>query len=187
VTAFAGAYLSGLQSQGVVGSLKHWPGLGDVAVDPHEGLPIQRRSQTDLNNIDFAPYKALIAQGDVDMILTTYVTDTAYDPNLPGALSPIVIDQVLRGDLGFQGVVITDGLHMGAISNRWTAAQAAVLAVIAGDDLLLSFQAAEIPGVLSAFHTAIDRGQITRARIDLSVQRILALKIKYGLLTMPTA
>jgi len=186
VTAFAGAYLNGLQSQGVIGSLKHWPGLGDVAVDPHAGLPIQKRSKTDLNNIDFAPYKALIAQGNVDMILTTYVTDTVYDPNLPGALSPIMIDQVLRGDLGYQGVVITDGLHMGAISNRWTAAQAALLAVEAGDDLLLSFQASEIPGVLSAFHTAIDKGQITKARIDLSVQRILALKIKYGLIKVPT-
>ncbi len=187
VTTFAGAYLSALQSQGVIGSPKHWPGLGDIAVDPHAGLPVLKRSKTALNNIDFAPYRALIAQGNVDMILATYITDTAYDPNLPGALSPILINEVLRGDLGYQGVIITDGLHMGAISNRWTAAQAAVLAVEAGDDLLLSFQAYEIPGVLKAFHAAINSGKITKARIDQSVERILALKIKYGLITVPTS
>ncbi len=185
VTAFAGAYLKGLQSQDVIGSLKHWPGLGDVTVDPHQGLPIQNRSQADLNSIDFAPYRSLIAQGDVDMILATYVTDTAYDSNLPGALSPILINQVLRGQLGYQGVIITDGLHMGAISARWTAAQAALLAVEAGDDLLLDFQASEIPGVLSLFHEAISSGKITKARIDQSVERILALKIKYGLIQIP--
>ncbi|HEY7418106.1 MAG TPA: glycoside hydrolase family 3 N-terminal domain-containing protein, partial [Ktedonobacteraceae bacterium] len=186
VTTFAGAYLDALQSQGVIGSIKHWPGLGDITVDPHAGLPVLKRSKTALNNIDFAPYRALLAQGNVDMILTTYVTDTAYDSNLPGALSPIMINQVLRGDLGYQGVIITDGLHMGAISNRWTAAQAAVLAVEAGDDLLLSFQAYEIPGVLKAIHAAINSGKITKARIDQSVARILALKIKYGLITVPT-
>jgi len=185
VTTFAGAYLDGLQSQGVIGALKHWPGLGSATTDPHAGLPVLNRSQADLNQIDFAPYRALIAQGDVDMILTTHELVPAYDPNLPASLSPIMINQVLRHDLGYQGVIITDGLHMGALSNRWTAAQAAVLAVMAGDDLLLSFQASEMPGVFDALHAAINSGQITKARIDLSVERILALKIKYGLITVP--
>ncbi len=185
VTTFAGAYLDGLQSQGVIGSLKHWPGLGSATVDPHAGLPVLNRSQADLNKIDFAPYRALIAQGNVDMILTTHEIVPAYDPNLPASISPIMINQVLRHDLGYQGVIITDGLHMGALSNRWTAAQAAVLAVEAGDDLLLSFQANEMPGVFDALHAAINSGQITKQRIDLSVERILALKIKYGLITVP--
>ena len=185
VTAFAGAYLNGLQSEGVIGCLKHWPGLGSATVDPHAGLPVLRRSQAELDQIDFAPYRALLAQGNVNMILTTHEIVPAYDPNLPASISPIMIDQVLRHDLGFQGVIVTDGLHMGALSRRWTAAQAAVLAVVAGDDMLLSFQASEIPGVLAAFHAAIQSGQITKARIDLSVERILALKIKYGLITVP--
>jgi beta-N-acetylhexosaminidase len=187
VAAFAGAYLDGLQSQGVIGCLKHWPGLGAATVDPHAGLPVLRHSQADLNKIDFAPYRALIAQGNVGTILTTHEIVPAYDPNLPASLSPILINQVLRGDLGFQGVIVTDGLHMGALSNRWTAAQAAVLAVVAGDDMLLSFQAYEIPGVFNALLAAINSGQITKARIDLSVERILALKIKYGLIQVPPA
>ncbi len=185
VAAFAGAYLDGLQSQGVLGCLKHWPGLGSAIIDPHFNLPALDRSKANLDQIDFAPYRVLLAQGKVDMIMVTHELVTAYDSKMPASLSPIMVNQVLRHDLGYQGVIVTDSLHMGALSQRWTAAQAAVLAVIAGDDLLLAFQAFEIPGVLKALHAAIDSGQITKARIDLSVQRILALKIKYGLLTVP--
>jgi beta-N-acetylhexosaminidase len=186
VTTFAGAYLNGLQGQGVIGTLKHWPGLGADTVDPHYGLPVLNRSQADLNKIDFAPYRALIAQGNVDMIMSTHELVPAYDPNLPASLSPILIDQVLRHDLGFQGVVMTDSLYMGAISQHWSAGQAAVLAVLAGSDLLLGPY--NIPGVqemLDALKAAVESGQISKARIDLSMQRILALKIKYGLMKVP--
>jgi beta-N-acetylhexosaminidase len=183
VATFAGAYLDGLQSQGVVGSLKHWPGLGSMTVDPHDALPILNRSRQDLNAIDFAPYRALLAQGNVDMIMSTHELVPAYDPDLPASVSPILIDQVLRGELGFQGVIITDALYMGALSYRWTMPQAAVLAVIAGNDLLTGpGDPYQVQQVLNALHAAIDSGQITRARIDLSVERILALKIKYGLI-----
>ena len=184
VTTFAGAYLVGLQSQNVVGSIKHWPGLGWSTVDPHDALPVTNRSKDDLNAIDFAPYRTLISKGDVDMVMVTHELVTAYDSTMPSSVSPILVDQVLRHDLGFQGVVVTDGLHMAALS-RWTPGQVAVLAVKAGDDMLLSFSSFELPGVFDALHQAITSGQITKARIDLSVQRILALKIKYGLIKMP--
>jgi beta-N-acetylhexosaminidase len=186
VASFAGAYLNGLQDQGVIASLKHWPGIGGITEDPHQGLPILNRSQADLNKIDFAPYRMLLAQGNVDMIMSTHVLDTAYDPKMPATLSPIMIDQVLRHDLGYQGVVITDALDMGALSSRWSVAQAAVLAVIAGNDLLLGvWSPGQMQNILDALKAAIASGQITRARIDLSVQRILALKMKYGLIKMP--
>ena len=186
VATFAGAYLNGLQAQGIIGCLKHWPGLGGVAVDPHEGLPILNRSQTDLNNIDFAPYRTLLAQGHVDMIMDTHEMVTAYDPNLPASLSPIMIDQVLRHDLGYQGVVFTDALDMGALTARYSVAQSAVLAVLAGNDLLEGIWSPDnMQSVLDALNAAVASGKITKARIDLSVQRILALKIKYGLLQVP--
>jgi beta-N-acetylhexosaminidase len=186
VTSFVSAYLDGLQGLGVIGCLKHWPGLGWSTVDPHDALPVTNRSQSDLNNIDFAPYRALIAKGQVDMIMSTHTLVTAYDPTMPATVSPIMIDQVLRHDLGYQGVVITDGLYMGAITQRWSVAQAAVLAVIAGNDLLLGpWNHYETQKVLDALHQAISSGQITKARIDQSVQRILALKIKYGLIKVP--
>jgi beta-N-acetylhexosaminidase len=186
VTSFVSAYLNGLQGLDVIGCLKHWPGLGWSTVDPHDALPVTNRSQADLNNIDFAPYRALIAKDQVDMIMSTHTLVTAYDPNMPATLSPIMIDQVLRHDLGYQGVVITDGLYMGAITARWSVAQAAVLAVIAGNDLLLGpWNHYETQKVLDALHQAISSGQITKARIDESVKRILALKIKYGLIKVP--
>jgi len=184
VTAFAGAYLEGMQSQNVIGCVKHWPGLGWSSVDPHDSLPIFSRSKADLNSIDFAPYRALIAKGDVDMVMVTHELVPAYDPTMPSSLSPILIDQVLRGELGYQGVVVTDGLHMGALA-RWTTAQIAVLAVQAGNDMLLSFTVDEIPGIIAALHQAVTDGQITKARIDQSVQRILALKARYGLIQTP--
>jgi beta-N-acetylhexosaminidase len=185
VSAFAGAYLTGLQAQGVIGCLEHWPGLGGDGIDPEDALPVLKQSRTDLNTIDFAPYKTLLARGNVDMILSTHEVVPAYDPNLPASLSPTMIDQVLRHDLGFQGVVITDGLYMGAL-NHWAVPQAAVLAILAGNDIILGpWTHTQLQAVLDALNAAVASGQITRARIALSVQRILALKITYGLLQIP--
>ncbi len=186
VAAFAGAYLNGLQDQGVIGTLKHWPGLGADIVDPHDALPTLESSQADLNNIDFAPYRTLLAEGNVDMIMSTHELVPAYDKNLPATLSPILINQVLRQELGYQGVVITDGLYMKAISQHWSLPQAAILAVQAGNDILLGpYNTQGVQSVLDALHAAINSGQITKARIDLSVERILALKIKYGMISVP--
>jgi beta-N-acetylhexosaminidase len=185
VATFAGAYLDGLQSQGVIGVLKHWPGLGASPVDPHDALPVITRSQQELNDIDFAPYRALISQGNVNMIMSTHELITAYDSQMPSSVSPIMIDQVLRHDLGYQGVVITDGLYMGALA-RWTIAQAAVLSIIAGNDLLLGpWNTYEVQKVLDALQAAVASGQISKARLDLSVERILALKIEEGLINVP--
>jgi beta-N-acetylhexosaminidase len=124
-------------------------------------------------------------QGLVDMIMSTHELVPAYDPNLPASLSPILIDGVLRHDLGYQGVVITDGLYMRALSH-WSVPQAAVLAVLAGNDLLLGpTNSSEMQKVLDALHAAIASGQISKARIDLSVERILLLKLRYGLIPLP--
>jgi beta-N-acetylhexosaminidase len=185
VATFAGAYLDGLQSQGVIGTLKHWPGLGASPVDPHDALPVITRSKQELNAIDFAPYRTLIRQGNVNMIMSTHELITAYDDQMPSSLSPIMINQVLRYDLSYQGVVITDGLHMGALA-RWTIAQAAVLACRAGNDLLLGPRNSnEVQQVLDALEAAVASGQISKARVDLSVERILALKIQEGLIKIP--
>jgi beta-N-acetylhexosaminidase len=186
VADFAGAYLKGLQEQGVVGTLKHWPGLGADTVDPHDTLPTLNSSQQEMNSVNFAPYRTLLAQGNVDMIMSTHELVPAYDKTYPATLSPILINEVLRDQLGFQGVVITDGLYMKAISDNWSLTQAAVLAVEAGNDILLGpYNVQGVQDVINALHAAVTSGQITKARIDLSLQRILALKAKYGLLKIP--
>ncbi len=186
VTTFAGAFLQGLQSQGVLGCLKHWPGLGSTPVDPHKDLPTLYRSQADLNAIDFAPYRTLMQQGLVNMVMVTHEVLPAYDPKMPASLSPIMVDGVLRHDLGYQGVVITDSLYMGALTKRWTIAQEGLLALQAGDDLLLGPSlSSDVQKIIDGLKAALSGGQITRARIDQSVARILALKIKAGLIKMP--
>jgi beta-N-acetylhexosaminidase len=186
VTNMASAFIDGLHTQGIMSCLKHWPGLGWATIDAHKSLPVSNRSLAELESIDFVPYKALLAAGPVDMIMPTHVLLTSIDPKMPSSLSPIIVNEMLRQQLGYQGVLITDALYMGAISATYSLAEAAVLAVIAGNDILSSFYTpADLERVLAALHQAIDAGRITQTRIDQSVKRILLLKMKYGLFTPP--
>ncbi|HLV97081.1 MAG TPA: glycoside hydrolase family 3 N-terminal domain-containing protein [Ktedonobacterales bacterium] len=186
VTTLSGSFIDGLHSQGIPDTLKHWPGIGWSSVDAHEALPVSNRSLATLESVDWAPYKALLASGRVDMIMPTHVLLTQVDPNMPSSLSPILLDGILRQQLGYQGVLITDALYMGALTSRYSMAQSAVLAVEAGEDILSSFyDPGQVDQVMAALHQAIDSGKITKARIDLSVKRILELKMKYGIWTPP--
>jgi beta-N-acetylhexosaminidase len=183
VAAYAGAYLNGLQNNGVAGCLKHFPGLGAISSDPHTGLPTVNRSITDLNNIDFAPYKLMISQDHPAMIMSTDVLMPAIDPSLPAELSPKAITGVLRNQLGYDGVVVTDGLYMGGISQRWSLNQAAVLSIIAGNDMIEGpYSPNLVASVVAAFKQAIQQGELTIDRVNQSVERILLLKVLYGII-----
>ncbi len=183
VVTYAGAFLNGLQTNDVIGCLKHFPGLGAVTSDPHAGLPIVDRSMAQLAQIDLAPYQTMIAKDAPGMIMATDVLMPAIDSTLPAELSPKAIDGVLRGQLGYHGVVITDGLYMAGISDRWTLGQAAVLSIMAGDDIVEGpYTPALVASVVEALKQAIQQGELSEARIDQSVQRILLLKMHYGLL-----
>jgi len=183
VATYAGAFLDGLQKNGVAGCLKHFPGLGAVTSDPHAGLPTVTRSIADLNAIDLAPYKLMIQQKQPAMIMSTDVLMPAIDQDRPAELSPIAINGVLRGQLGYDGVVITDGLYMAGISARWSLSQASVLSIIAGDDMIEGpFTPAQVANVVTALKQAVQQGQISMKRIDQSVQRILLMKVQYGML-----
>ncbi len=185
VAKMAAAYIDGLHSEGVPDSLKHWPGFGSISVDPHASLPTSNRTLADLQNTDFVPYKALIDSGRADMIMPTHILLKAIDPNMPSSLSPIIIDGILRQQLGFQGVIITDALYMNAL-DKYSMGERAVLAVLAGNDIISNFyNPNQLIEAWNALHQAIQEGRITKARIDLSVKRILALKMKYGLWTPP--
>ena len=183
VITYAGAFLQGLQTNGVLGCLKHFPGLGAVTSDPHAGLPVVNSSMSQLEQVDLAPYKAMIQQDNPAMIMATDVLMPAIDPNLPAELSPLAINGVLRTQLGYDGVVITDGLYMQGISNQWSLSQAAVMAIMAGDDIVEGpYTPAQVADVIVALEQAIQQGQLTQGRIDQSVQRILLLKMRYGIL-----
>ncbi len=187
VAAMAGAYLEGLQTSGqVTGCLKHFPGLGDTTTDPHLGLPVLNHSLADLEQIDLKPYRLLLKSEDVRAIMVSHEMIPALDPNLPTSLSPATINGLLRGTLGYQGVVITDSLYMDAISARWSVPDAGVLAIQAGADMISGLYDAQIvQQTKDALKDALASGKLTRQRIDASVQRILTLKIRMGLIPIP--
>jgi beta-N-acetylhexosaminidase len=188
VTTMGRAYLKGLTDGGIVGCLKHFPGLGSANLDPHLALPTMNRSLARLNAVDLVPYRTMISEGIVPMIMVTHILNPQLDPTLPTSLSPNVVTKLLRDSLNFQGVIISDTLWMGGISNTYNLAQAAVLAVKAGTDLLLGPRGlAETQEMIYGLHQAVLSGQITQSQIDASVARILALKLKYNILSRDKA
>jgi beta-N-acetylhexosaminidase len=189
VTKMAGAYLQGLQQSGkVLGTLKHFPGLGDVGADPHSAVPHLTRSLSQLEAIDWAPYRALIKQGDVHAIMVTHELVTAVDPNTPSSLSYKLVTGILREQFGFQGVIVTDSLTMEGITAYYNEAQAAALAIEAGDDLIMGAASpSDVANMFNGIEQAMNAGQISMARIDQSVSRILMLKYEMGLIHLPTS
>jgi beta-N-acetylhexosaminidase len=187
VTKMAGAYLTGMQSAGVAVCLKHFPGLGAATTDAHLGLPVIKRTRDQIEAVELAPYRNLIATGQVEMIMSTDLLMPALDPTLPAELSPAIITGVLRQELGFDGVVITDALYMDGISKKWNEAEAGVMAIEAGDDMLVgAFTSYQVSWMKAALKAAISDHEITKARIDDSVRRILTLKMRMGLLPIPS-
>lgn len=188
VTQMAAAYLRGLQASGkVLGTLKHFPGLGDVASDPHITVPRLTRSLSQLEAIDWAPYRALIQQGNVHAIMVTHEIVTAVDSSKPSSLSYKLVTGILRNQFGFNGVIMTDSLTMEGITAYYTEAQAAALAVEAGSDLLMGASTPnQVANMINGIKQAVVSGEISQQRIDDSVRRILMLKYDMGLLHIPT-
>ena len=184
VTNMGRAYLKGLTDGGIVGCLKHFPGLGSANLDPHLSLPYMDRSIATLNNVDLVPYRTMINEGIVPMVMVTHILNPQLDPKLPTSLSPNVVTNLLRNSLNFKGVIISDTLWMGGISNTYSLSQAAVLAVKAGTDLLLGPRGlAEAQTMIYGLKQAIQNGTLSESQIDASVTRILALKLKYKILS----
>jgi len=184
VEDYAGAFLTGLQESDEIACLKHWPGIGSISLDPHATLPTVTRTLPQLRSTDFATFRKLLALNP-GMIMVTHVVVQALDPTMPATLSPIMVDGVLRGQLGYQGVVMTDSLYMKAISKRYNLPEAAVLSVEAGDDLLEgAYNSYSMSAMLAALKAAISSGSISIDRINQSVLRILELKARFGLIPL---
>ena len=189
VAALAAAYVRGLQDGGVIAAAKHFPGHGDTATDSHDALPVLPFDRARLDSVEFVPFRRAIAAG-VQSVMTGHLAVPALEPDalLPATLSPRVIQGVLRDDLGFDGLVITDGLNMRGLTAGFGPGEAAVRAVEAGADLLLLSE--DERAARDALLDAVRRGRLTEARIDRSVLRILRAKARLGLhrsRTMPDA
>ena len=166
--ALAAAFVRGCQAEGVLACAKHFPGHGDTSSDSHLELPLLAHSRARLEAVELPPFRAAIAAG-VASVMTAHLQLPTLDSQHPATLSPAVLTQLLRRDLGFSGLVVTDALVMEAISAHHGAAEAAVLAFAAGADLILMPADAEaaIDGLLEALET----GRISHARVAESLER----------------
>jgi len=182
VARMGAAQVDTFQSAGVMACLKHFPGLGASTVNPHLGLPVISSSRDHIEQVDLAPYRALLAHQPA-MIMTTDLLMPAFDPNLPAELSPTLVTGVLRNEIGYDGVIITDALYMGGITQSYSMSEAGVLSILAGNDMLEGPSTArQMQNMVNALHAAVESGRIPKTRIDDSVRRILVLKARYGLL-----
>jgi len=166
--ALAAAFQRGLARGGVLGCAKHFPGHGDTASDSHLDLPVLPHNRERLEQVEFPPFRAAIAAG-VDSVMTAHLLLPQLDPQQPATLSSVVLSDLLRGALGFNGLVVTDALVMEAITARHGPADAAVLAFEAGADLIL--MPADADAAISGISQAIAQGRIPIQRLHEALRR----------------
>jgi len=174
------AYIRGAHEHGLFTTAKHFPGHGDTDLDSHIELPVVPACWDRLDTVELEPFRAAIRAG-VTAVMTAHVAVPCVtaDSTEPATLSPVMMTDVLRDSLGFEGIVVTDALTMGAIVTRYGTGESAVRAFLAGSDLLLF--PADPRAAVHAMVTAVDSGRITMERLDQSVRRMLELKRKAGL------
>jgi beta-N-acetylhexosaminidase len=182
VAAHVKAFIEGARADKrnpVLTTAKHFPGHGDTAVDSHLSLAALTADRQRLESLELVPFRAAIDAG-VDSIMTGHIAVPALaPPDLPATLSPAILTDLLRQELGFQGLVITDALGMGGIVNGFGASEAAVRALEAGADTLL--MPADADAAIRAVVAAVESRRLTRQRIQTSVIRILSAKERLGL------
>ncbi|MFB2835901.1 glycoside hydrolase family 3 N-terminal domain-containing protein, partial [Floridanema evergladense] len=175
VSQLTAAFIQGAKNHPVLTVAKHFPGHGDTAVDSHLELPIIPHAEERLAEVELVPFVSAIAQS-VDAVMSAHLLIPAWDEHLPATLSHQILTQQLRHKLGFAGLIVTDALVMGAITNRYGAEETAVLAVEAGVDILLMPVDAE--ATIQAICNAVTSGRIPPERIRASVERIWQAKGK---------
>lgn len=175
VSQLAGAFIRGAKQHPVLTTAKHFPGHGDTATDSHLDLPIIPHSRTRLEEVELPPFSNAIATG-VDAIMSAHLLIPSLDEEKPATLSEQILTRLLRQDMGFAGLVVTDALVMGAIANRYGANTAPILAIEAGADILL--MPVDPEAAITAVCEAVKSGRISPARIRASVERIWQAKQK---------
>jgi beta-N-acetylhexosaminidase len=182
VAELGAAAVLGYQSARVAATVKHFPGHGDTAVDSHHALPILLHGRERLEAIELKPFRAAIKAG-TDCIMTAHVCLPALDPTgVPSTLSGPVITGLLRKELGYEGIVVTDCLEMDAIDKNYGPEQGAIKALQAGADMVLISHTFEKQwAALKAVIAAVEKGELAEARIDEALDRIMSLKVKLEL------
>ncbi len=205
VGAMASRCIEGMSDNNVIGCAKHFPGHGDTATDSHYGLPSVDKSLDVLTNNELAPYKMAISNG-IDMIMTAHILypqlekDTMVSEKtgkkecLPATMSDDIITGLLKGTLGFEGIVCTDAMNMAGVTDYWNEVQAVINAINAGVDLICMPTSVhcleEIPkldAIIEGVVAAVNRGEISESRLNDACRRILTVKAKHGVLNYNAA
>ena len=173
------AFIRGLHTQGIISVAKHFPGHGAVSGNTHTGQGVSVRTLDEWRECEFLTFRRAMDEG-VDMVMVSHQLASKVDPDNPASLSPTIVTELLRGELGFEGVVITDALRMKAISDKYGSGEACVRALEAGCDMLLLPY--NFTNGYNGVMAALSSGRLTEDRIDDSVRRILLLKQRWGML-----
>jgi beta-N-acetylhexosaminidase len=183
VARMVAAQVKGYQSAGIAATSKHFPGHGDTTVDSHTGIPVISHTRQEWEEIDAPPFRAAIAAG-IDSIMTAHIQFPALDPsNDPATLSRPILTGILREELGYDGVVVTDALNMEGVREKYGDHRVPVLALLAGVDQLLN--PPDLAVAWNGVMDAVRSGEVSEARLDESILRILLLKEKLGLFRDP--
>ena len=167
-------YLQGLKDAGVTGCIKHFPGHGDTKADTHYGYASTQKTWSEMMDCEMVTFKAGIKWG-CQLIMTAHIgAPKITGSDIPSTMSPVILQDKLRGELGYQNIIITDGMEMGAITQQYSSAEAAVSSIQAGVDIVLGPK--NLVEAFDAVIDAVNKGTISEERINQSVRRILKLK-----------
>jgi beta-N-acetylhexosaminidase len=181
VTKLGVPELEGIRGEGIIPVVRHFPGHGDTGVDSHLDLPVVNKTPEQLAKLEWVPFQAAV-KDHVEAVMVAHILFPKLDADKPASLSPEIVGSLLRGQMKYDGVVFTDDLTMGAIVKHYTLEQAAVDAVLAGDDILLVGHGYDDERtVASTLLARVKDGTIPESRIDESAYRILKLKTAYEL------
>ena len=179
VATLGAAFVRGIQDQGAIATAKHFPGHGDTGVDSHIALPIIRVDRERMEAVELKPFHRAIAQ-DLGAIMTAHITvPELTGDRTPATLAPAVMTDLLRGEMGFDGLIVTDAMDMAAVDRTFGRGEAAVRAVEAGADVIL--MPPDLTAAKSGIMAAVRSGRLDEERIDRSVRRILDAKARVGL------
>jgi beta-N-acetylhexosaminidase len=169
------AFALGIADMGTIACAKHFPGHGDTDVDSHEDLPLISHDKTRLHAVELAPFKKLIA-ANIPAIMVGHLEIPAYEPQkkLPSSLSKNIVTDLLRKELGFEGLIFTDSLHMYGVTKYFESGEYELAALLAGNDVLLC--PFDVPAAVASIKQALADKRITEQEIDVHVERILRLK-----------
>jgi beta-N-acetylhexosaminidase len=180
VASYAGSYVRGALAAGVIPVAKHFPGHGASTVDSHHRLPVVRKTERELLEYELVPYVQAFEAG-CEAVMTAHVLYPLIDPEYPATLSPTILRGLLRGRLGFNGVIITDSLEMGALANNFSRADTLRQAFLAGVDLILLTYRYDFFEMAGLVRSMVEDGTIPIETINEGVRRVLRLKLRHGL------